>query len=36
MQKVLEDNLDENGTKRFYSAFGTFINHYNMIKGVKL
>lgn len=34
MQKVLEDNPDENGTKIFYSAFGTCINHYNMIKGV--
>ena len=32
MQKVLEDGPDENGTKIFYSAFGTVINHYNMIK----
>lgn len=36
MQKVLENNLDENGTKEFYSAFGVCIDHYNRIKGVKL
>lgn len=32
MQEVLEEDPDENGTKKFYSAFSTCINHYNMIK----
>mgnify|MGYP007040943897 CR=1 FL=1 len=32
MQTVLENDPDENGTKEFYSAFSTCINHYNMIK----
>lgn len=36
MQKVLEDDPDENGTKMFYSNFGTFMKHYNTIKGVEL
>ena len=33
MQLVLENNVDENGTKKFYSAFGICIDHYNMVKG---